>query len=202
MAISKRGRERDLISALYSKSVHHLFRKLPSGKRKKNGRIPSSPFLRKSNKKNNTEERVQPWEHHKPEFSYIKTPIRHPTRFGFLEPLSPPSTSVNPSQAKMARLFCIPASILLFAAFILNVIVTISLPYLPALDITRTRFPNGAEEDGRSLTELRVSIPLFFSFFVVPRGNSFLSCSWVSGVPKRRWSFFLSDLNVQDAVYL
>lgn len=51
MAISKRGRERDLISALYSKSVHHLFRKLPSGKRKKNGRIPSSPFLRKSNKK-------------------------------------------------------------------------------------------------------------------------------------------------------
>lgn len=62
----------------------------------------------------------------------------------------------------MARLFCIPAAILLFAAFILNVIVTISLPYLPALDITRTQFPHGALEDGRSLTEIRVSF-FFFS---------------------------------------
>jgi len=88
----------------------------------------------------------------------------------------------------MARLFCIPASILLFAAFILNVIVTVSLPYLPALDIVRAHFPNGAVEDGRSLTEIRVSN--FFSLSDVVHKP--LSCSLVFGMSSIREDVCLS----------
>ncbi|KAF5347335.1 hypothetical protein D9756_009898 [Leucocoprinus leucothites] len=59
----------------------------------------------------------------------------------------------------MARLFCIPGSVLLFAAFVLNLIVTISLPYLPALDVTRTHFDSGALYNGNlPMTELRFGI--------------------------------------------
>lgn len=58
----------------------------------------------------------------------------------------------------MARLFCIPGVTILFAAFVLNFIVSISLPYLPALDITRTHFDELALEDGQNvMQELRVS---------------------------------------------
>jgi len=59
----------------------------------------------------------------------------------------------------MARLFCIPGVALLFSAFVLNFIVSISLPYLPALDITRTHFDEGAFEEGKNaMTELRFGI--------------------------------------------
>ncbi|KAF9444249.1 hypothetical protein P691DRAFT_763573 [Macrolepiota fuliginosa MF-IS2] len=59
----------------------------------------------------------------------------------------------------MARLFCIPGVTLIFLAFVLNLIVSISLPYLPALDITRTRFNQTALEDGQNtMRELRFGI--------------------------------------------
>lgn len=60
----------------------------------------------------------------------------------------------------MARIFCIPGAALIFGAFVLNLIVSISLPYLPPLDISRTHFDELAFEDGQNaMTELRVSFP-------------------------------------------
>ena len=35
----------------------------------------------------------------------------------------------------MSRAFCIPGIVFIFCAFVLNFLVSISLPYLPALDI-------------------------------------------------------------------
>ncbi|KAF9528840.1 hypothetical protein CPB83DRAFT_869364 [Crepidotus variabilis] len=42
----------------------------------------------------------------------------------------------------MSRAFCIPGIVFLFCALVLNFLVSISLPYLPALDIVRTHFPS------------------------------------------------------------
>ncbi|KAI0029394.1 hypothetical protein K488DRAFT_56466 [Vararia minispora EC-137] len=58
-----------------------------------------------------------------------------------------------------SRLFCIPGLFFLFIAFVLSLLVAISLPSLPALDITRTSFTNGTVDvsgtDG-NVGELRV----------------------------------------------
>jgi hypothetical protein len=57
----------------------------------------------------------------------------------------------------MSRAFCIPGVFFLLAAFVLSFLTSISLPYLPALDITRTHFGSGAVQSGqKGLTELRV----------------------------------------------
>jgi hypothetical protein len=48
----------------------------------------------------------------------------------------------------MSRAFCIPGIVLLFVALALSFIVSISLPFLPALDIARTTFDTGKGADG------------------------------------------------------
>ncbi|EIM80149.1 uncharacterized protein STEHIDRAFT_135458 [Stereum hirsutum FP-91666 SS1] len=53
-----------------------------------------------------------------------------------------------------ARAFCIPGVVLLFCAFVLSLIVAISLPALPALDITRTHFSSGSLAAGNSSGEI------------------------------------------------
>ncbi|THV04560.1 pali-domain-containing protein [Dendrothele bispora CBS 962.96] len=42
----------------------------------------------------------------------------------------------------MSRVFCIPGIIFLFCAFVLSFLVSISTPFLPALDIARVHFEN------------------------------------------------------------
>ncbi|PSR76792.1 hypothetical protein PHLCEN_2v8173 [Hermanssonia centrifuga] len=65
----------------------------------------------------------------------------------------------------MPRAFHIPGVIFLFCAFVLLFLVSVSLPYLPALDIARVHF-SGSSSTGDStqgqLTELRVSFTFTF----------------------------------------
>jgi hypothetical protein len=56
----------------------------------------------------------------------------------------------------MSRAFCIPGVIFIFCALVLNFLVSISLPFLPALDIARTHF--GAAKNSQGLTEIRFGI--------------------------------------------
>lgn len=64
----------------------------------------------------------------------------------------------------MGRAFCIPAVFFLFSAFVLLFIVSISLPYLTAMDITRVHFGDVSTQTGNNtMTQLRVS-PLLLSF--------------------------------------
>jgi len=59
----------------------------------------------------------------------------------------------------MSRAFCIPGILFLFAAFVLSFLTSISLPYLTALDITRTHFGSGVIQTGsEGMTELRFGI--------------------------------------------
>ena len=59
----------------------------------------------------------------------------------------------------MARGFHIPGMILLFCAFVLLLLVSVSLPYLPALDVVRIHFEGGSTNAQGQLSELRVSSP-------------------------------------------
>jgi hypothetical protein len=57
----------------------------------------------------------------------------------------------------MTRAFFIPGVFFLLAAFILSLLTSISLPFLPALDITRTHFGHGAVQSNQQpMSELRV----------------------------------------------
>ena len=59
----------------------------------------------------------------------------------------------------MGRLFHIPGIFFLFSAFVLLLLVSISLPYLTALDFARVHFDEGkvtAGNDTNALTQLRV----------------------------------------------
>lgn len=59
----------------------------------------------------------------------------------------------------MSRAFCIPGVVLLFCAFVLSLLVAISLPSLPALDIARTHFSEGslgASESSGEIDQIRV----------------------------------------------
>jgi hypothetical protein len=58
----------------------------------------------------------------------------------------------------MSRAFCIPGVIFIFCALVLNFLVSISLPFLPALDIARTHFENGVVANSEGLTEIRFGI--------------------------------------------
>jgi len=70
----------------------------------------------------------------------------------------------------MARAFCIPGVFFLFAAFVLSFLTSISLPYLPALDITRAHFGNGVIQSGQQgMIELRVCYLL--RHWVTPGGS-------------------------------
>jgi hypothetical protein len=66
----------------------------------------------------------------------------------------------------MSRAFCIPGVFFLFAAFVLLFIVSVSLPYLTAMDITRVHTNGGSAISGQAtMTQLRVS---FSSLDVFP----------------------------------
>ncbi|THU79861.1 pali-domain-containing protein [Dendrothele bispora CBS 962.96] len=59
----------------------------------------------------------------------------------------------------MSRVFCIPGIIFLFCAFVLSFLVSISTPFLPALDIARVHFENQqALVFGDQVTETRFGI--------------------------------------------
>ncbi|KAF8890715.1 hypothetical protein BD779DRAFT_1438157 [Infundibulicybe gibba] len=59
----------------------------------------------------------------------------------------------------MARAFCIPGIIFLAAAFVLSLITSISLPFLPALDVARTRFDSSEITfDQSPATEIRLGV--------------------------------------------
>ncbi|KAJ6542731.1 hypothetical protein B0H19DRAFT_1000450 [Mycena capillaripes] len=58
----------------------------------------------------------------------------------------------------MSRIFCIPGIIFLLCALILGVLVSISLPFLPALDFVRVHFGSGVSTSGDGMTELRFGI--------------------------------------------
>ena len=63
----------------------------------------------------------------------------------------------------MSRAFCIPGVFFLFLAFTLSLLSSISLPFLPALDITRTHFGAGAVQAGQNeMSELRVRFILSY----------------------------------------
>jgi hypothetical protein len=64
----------------------------------------------------------------------------------------------------IARSFFVPRVIVLFCALILSLLVTISLPSLPAIDIARAHF-GGTSTDPASIKEIRVrALFLFFLF--------------------------------------
>jgi hypothetical protein len=58
----------------------------------------------------------------------------------------------------MSRVFCIPGIIFLTCALVLSVLVSISLPFLPALDFVRVHFGNGVNTSGEGMTQLRLGI--------------------------------------------
>jgi hypothetical protein len=83
----------------------------------------------------------------------------------------------------MARTLCIPATLLLLAALVLSLLVSISLPSLRSLDIARITFADGSDLTGiKTLSVLRVSVadclPDSHS-----NNHSFpsISISWASG---------------------
>ncbi len=68
--------------------------------------------------------------------------------------------------ATMSRAFCIPGVIFLVCALVLNFLVSISLPYLPALDITRVHFPTSVSQSGTTgVQELRVCCCFNYGLF-------------------------------------
>lgn len=65
-----------------------------------------------------------------------------------------------------ARHFCIPGLFILFCAFVLSLLVTISLPSLPVFDIVRTKFSGGTAQISDiqgGVSELRVRVNDVFS---------------------------------------
>jgi hypothetical protein len=122
----------------------------------------------------------------------------------------------------MSRAFCIPASFFLFCALVINILVTISLPAIPALDIVRTSYVTGVEPDNieGGVTQARVSL-LFSSIglaliswsyslvfgediFVVlwtPVHRSFVSetCLW-SHLGERMLKLFTGDPAITDLI--
>ncbi|KAH8798716.1 pali-domain-containing protein [Flagelloscypha sp. PMI_526] len=64
----------------------------------------------------------------------------------------------------MTRIFCIPGIIFLAAAFVLNALVSISLPFLTALDIARTSFPTTIQLSENQAQELRFGIWTFCTY--------------------------------------
>jgi len=58
----------------------------------------------------------------------------------------------------MSRIFCIPGILFLLCALVLGVLVSISLPFLPALDFVRVKFASGVSTSGNAMTELRFGI--------------------------------------------
>ncbi|KIK93813.1 hypothetical protein PAXRUDRAFT_828590 [Paxillus rubicundulus Ve08.2h10] len=71
----------------------------------------------------------------------------------------------------MSRVFCIPGIFFLFAAFVLLFIVSVSLPYLTAMDITRVHTNGGSAVSGQdTMTQLRLGIWAYC--YKVSNGNT------------------------------
>ncbi|KIJ07786.1 hypothetical protein PAXINDRAFT_173249 [Paxillus involutus ATCC 200175] len=71
----------------------------------------------------------------------------------------------------MSRAFCIPGVFFLFAAFVLLFIVSVSLPYLTAMDITRVHTNGGSAISGQAtMTQLRLGIWAYC--YQVSNGNT------------------------------
>jgi hypothetical protein len=68
------------------------------------------------------------------------------------------TTANHEFKVTMARAFCIPGLFFLFAAFVLSFLVSISLPYLPAMDIARVHFGSGATTASEGVVEGRFGI--------------------------------------------
>jgi len=64
----------------------------------------------------------------------------------------------------MPRSFCIPGIVFLFCAFVLSFLVSISLPYLTAMDIVRTHFEGRTLVNGGGLIQLRYGIWAFCAY--------------------------------------
>lgn len=58
----------------------------------------------------------------------------------------------------MSRNFCIPGIIFLFCAFVLSLLVSISLPTLPALDIARSHLNGNAIIDSDTVNQVRFGV--------------------------------------------
>ncbi|KAG5730251.1 hypothetical protein E4T56_gene10570 [Termitomyces sp. T112] len=59
----------------------------------------------------------------------------------------------------MSRIFCIPGVLFIFVALVLLFLSSISLPYLPALDVARTKFGTEVLDSGaQGMTELRLGV--------------------------------------------
>ena len=100
---------------------------------------------------------------HRPISSEIKSPhiilASLPASSCSLSSTSFPTTNA----AIMSRTFCVPAVFFLFAAFVLLFIVSISLPFLTAMDITRVHTNGTIEVAGNEeFSQLRVSEPYQF----------------------------------------
>jgi hypothetical protein len=62
----------------------------------------------------------------------------------------------------MARTLCIPASVLLLVALVLSLLVSLSLPFLPTLDIVRVLVAdNGAQASLETMNNIRVPMSDF-----------------------------------------
>lgn len=68
----------------------------------------------------------------------------------------------------MPRIFHIPGVIFLLCAFVLLFLVSISLPYLTALDIARVKFSGGSPtvgSDSNAIHQIRVSTHALAEFY-------------------------------------
>lgn len=77
----------------------------------------------------------------------------------------------------MSRTFCIPGILFLVVALILSFLVSVSLPFLPAIDIVRTNFQGEARQGTLELRQFRVS----FDLPTVHAQMTHEVSSWVSG---------------------
>jgi len=88
----------------------------------------------------------------------------------------------------------IPGLVFLSLAFALSFLASVSLPYLTALDITRTHYNTVVKVEEESLSQIRVSTRLLFC----PSQTNFLSFSSVFGLYRISQSYlrriFTSDL--------
>ncbi|KIY48603.1 pali-domain-containing protein [Fistulina hepatica ATCC 64428] len=58
----------------------------------------------------------------------------------------------------MSRVFCIPGIIILFGAFVLNLLVSLSLPYLTDIDITRAHFNESVVSVNTDIRSIRLGV--------------------------------------------
>jgi len=58
----------------------------------------------------------------------------------------------------MSRAFCIPGILFLVCALVLSFLVSISLPFLPALDIVRTHYGSQVQTGSQGISQMRLGI--------------------------------------------